>query len=107
MYFGKPVVATAFSGNMEYMTPDTALLVDYRLIPVKEGQYPHASGQVWADPAVDQAASHMVKLLDDPDAGRQLGARTPARAQLRARPRRPIPRWPRRWSASTPPASSP
>jgi glycosyltransferase involved in cell wall biosynthesis len=78
MYFGKPVVATAYSGNMEYMTPDAALLVDYKLIPVKEGQYPHASGQVWADPNVDQAAAYMVSLLDDPGAGRNLGARASA-----------------------------
>lgn len=78
MYFGKPVVATAFSGNMEYMTPETAMLVDYKLISVQEGQYPHAAGQVWADPDVEQAAAHMVRLLDDPDAGRALGARASA-----------------------------
>jgi glycosyltransferase involved in cell wall biosynthesis len=78
MYFGKPVVATGYSGNMEYMTPETALLVDYTLIPVAEGQYPHAAGQVWADPDVEQAAACMIKLLDDPDGGRALGARASA-----------------------------
>jgi glycosyltransferase involved in cell wall biosynthesis len=74
MYFGKPVIATGYSGNMDYMTPETARLVDYRLIPVQPGQYPHAEGQVWADPDVDQAAAHMIALLDDPGAGRALGA---------------------------------
>jgi glycosyltransferase involved in cell wall biosynthesis len=78
MYFGKPVVATAFSGNMEYMTPETALLVDYTLIPVREGEYPHATGQVWADPDVEQAAAQMIGLLDNPDGGRTLGARASA-----------------------------
>jgi glycosyltransferase involved in cell wall biosynthesis len=83
MYFGRPVVATGFSGNMEYMTPDTALLVKHVLVPVKEGQYPHAAGQVWADPDVDQAAAHMIALLDDPAAGRALGARASAHVRTR------------------------
>jgi glycosyltransferase involved in cell wall biosynthesis len=83
MFYGRPVVATGFSGNMEYMTPETALLVDYKLIPVLEGQYPHATGQVWADPDVDQAAAHMIRLLDDPEAGRALGARASAHVRTR------------------------
>jgi glycosyltransferase involved in cell wall biosynthesis len=78
MYFGKPVVATGFSGNMEYMTPETALLVGHRLIPVAAGQYPHAEGQVWAEPDVEQAAAHMIRLLDDPAGGQALGARASA-----------------------------
>jgi glycosyltransferase involved in cell wall biosynthesis len=78
MYFGKPVVATGYSGNMDFMTPDTACLVGHSLVPVPEGQYPHAAGQVWAQPDVDEAARHMIRLLDDPDAGRRIGARASA-----------------------------
>lgn len=78
MYFGKPVVATGHSGNMDFMTPGTACLVRHALVPVREGQYPHASGQVWAQPDVDEAARHLIRLVDDPEAGRAIGARASA-----------------------------
>lgn len=78
MYFGKPVVATGFSGNLEYMTPQTALLVNSTTVPIPEGHYPRAAGQLWADPDVEHAAAQMVKLLDDPNSGRVLGARASA-----------------------------
>jgi glycosyltransferase involved in cell wall biosynthesis len=89
MYFGKPVVATRFSGNLEYMTPETALLVDATMIPVRQGQGqgPHAAGLAWADPDLDQAAALMVRLLDDPDGGRALGARASAHVRTHFSPR--------------------
>ncbi|MBP1686973.1 MAG: glycosyl transferase family 1 [Deltaproteobacteria bacterium] len=78
MYFGKPVVATAYSGNCDYMNADTACLVDYDLVAVQEGQYPHGQGQVWAEPNVDQATSSMLRLVDDREFGRGLGRRASA-----------------------------
>jgi glycosyltransferase involved in cell wall biosynthesis len=78
MFFGKPVVATGYSGNMDFMTPETACLVDHSLVPVPEGQYPHAKGQLWAEPDIEEAARHMIRLLDEPEAGRELGARASA-----------------------------
>jgi glycosyltransferase involved in cell wall biosynthesis len=74
MFLGKPVIATGYSGNMEFMTADNSLLVDYRLIPVEPGAYPHWEGQVWADADIEQAAGHMIRLVDDPASGRILGA---------------------------------
>src|SRR5512136_3068638 len=56
MYMGKPVIATAYSGNLAFMNESISCLVDYKLIPVEEGQYPFPKGQVWADPDLDQAA---------------------------------------------------
>lgn len=73
MCFGKPVIGTGYSGNMDFMTPDTAHLVSYRLVSVPDNAYPHATGQVWAEPDVAQAAAFMVGLVDDPAAGRALG----------------------------------
>ena len=32
MLLGKPVIATAFSGNMAFTTPENSLLVDYKLV---------------------------------------------------------------------------
>jgi glycosyltransferase involved in cell wall biosynthesis len=80
MALGKPVIGTAYSGNMDFMSADTALLVDYRLVPVAPGQYPHWENQVWAEPDVHAAARLMARLLRDPAAGRRLGQR--ARIEL-------------------------
>ncbi len=37
MAMGKPVIATGWSGNMEFMDADSAGLVDFTLVPVREG----------------------------------------------------------------------
>ena len=79
MYFGKPVIATAYSGNMDFMTPETSLLVDYQLVPVQTGAYPHGEGQCWAEPDIEQAAGHMAHLVDNPEDGRSIGKRASAR----------------------------
>lgn len=73
MFLGKPVIGTGYSGNMQFMTPATSLIVDHRLVPVPAGAYPHWQDQVWAEPDVAQAARHMVTLLDDRSLGRRLG----------------------------------
>lgn len=73
MVLGKPVIATAYSGNMDFMTADTSLPVGYRLIPVQEGEYPHFEDQQWADPDGEQAVAYMLQLVDDPAMGRALG----------------------------------
>jgi len=73
MYLGRPVVATGYSGNLDFMNEANSCLVQYELTEVGEGQYPHAKGQVWAEPNIDDAVSHMVRLLDDRDWGRRLG----------------------------------
>ena len=34
MWLGKPVIATAYSGNLDYMTPENSYLVRSRLVPI-------------------------------------------------------------------------
>jgi glycosyltransferase involved in cell wall biosynthesis len=75
MYLEKPLIATAYSGNMDFMDEQSALLVDYSLIPVQEGEYPKHEGQVWADADVEQASAQMIKLVDRPSLGREIGKR--------------------------------
>ncbi len=51
MKLGTPVIATAYSGNLDFCTPETAFLVDYFLRPVAPGEYPRVSrAQTWAEP---------------------------------------------------------
>lgn len=62
---GKPVIATNYSGNCEFMDSENSLLVDYRLVPVRDGEYSDWKNQVWADADVEHAAQHMRKIFDD------------------------------------------
>lgn len=75
MYLGKPVIATAYSGNMDFMSNKTSLEVNYQLIPLSEGEYPHWQNQVWANADVEQASDYMIGLIDNPSSGFELGRR--------------------------------
>ena len=61
MLLGKPVIATAYSGNLDFCLEGTALLVSAPLKPVLPGEYPEAQGMEWADPDVHEAAECMRK----------------------------------------------
>lgn len=73
MFLGKPVIATAYSGNMEFMNADNALLVPYSLVPVAEGEYPFATGQQWAAPDVSAAATFMRRVVAEPNEMLRIG----------------------------------
>lgn len=73
MYLGKPVIATSYSGNMDFMDANNSFLIDYELIDLKEGDYPYWQGQKWADANVEQAAYYMALLVSDPVEGYKLG----------------------------------
>ena len=60
MSAGNIVIATNYSGNKDFMNEDNSLLVNYELIPVKEGQYPKWEGQFWADPSIQDAADKIL-----------------------------------------------
>lgn len=70
MLFDKPVIATNYSGNVDFARPDTALMVDYELVPVKPGEFLFGDGQLWAEADVDHAASLMRSVLHE-DAAQQ------------------------------------
>ena len=82
MFFGKPVIATGWSGNMEYMRPDNSFPVRYSLIPVGTGEYPFSQGQVWAEPDVKHATELLIRVVDNPSGAKRVGER--AQAHMRA-----------------------
>ena len=65
MLLGKPVIATNYSGNIDFTLADNSCLVDFKLIPVKLGEYQFPEDQVWADPSIDHAADYMRRLVED------------------------------------------
>jgi glycosyltransferase involved in cell wall biosynthesis len=91
MLLGRPIIATGWSGNMDYMDADSAALVGYRLVPAIDprGVFT-APGAVWAEPDQACAIAHLRRLADDPAERAALGATgaAQARAQLGAAPLR-------------------
>jgi glycosyltransferase involved in cell wall biosynthesis len=73
MLLGKPVITTGYSGTADFATEETALLVDYELVPVGEGDYPGAAGQGWAAPDIDGAAAAMRRVTAEPALAQRLG----------------------------------
>lgn len=59
MFLKKPVIATGYSGNMDFMNEENSFLVRYRLVELKENYGPYEKGNVWADPDIDHAAELM------------------------------------------------
>ena len=78
MALGKPVVATGWSGNMDFMSEATACPVRYRLVPLAESYGPYAAGQTWAEPDLAHAAGLMTRLATDRAWAADLGARAAA-----------------------------
>ncbi len=74
MAIGKPVIATGYSGNVDFMSVENSYLVDYtigRVGPECEIYPPEGE---WADPSVEHAAQLMRQVHDDPAEAARRGA---------------------------------
>jgi glycosyltransferase involved in cell wall biosynthesis len=84
MLLGKPVIATGWSGNLDYMDAQSAALVGCRLVPARDPRLVYqVPGAVWAEPDIGEAAAQLGRLAADPAERVALGAR--GRAMVMAR----------------------
>jgi glycosyltransferase involved in cell wall biosynthesis len=74
---GKAVVATGWSANLDFMSPDNSALVDYVLVPVQDPQGLYDGGR-WAEADVADAAARLKMLIEDASARQALGERAAA-----------------------------
>jgi hypothetical protein len=75
MALGKPVIATGYSGNLDFMTPANSYLVDFALTSVgPDGENYPAEG-TWAEPDLDHAAALMRQVWEQRDEARAKGDR--------------------------------
>ena len=80
MWLGKAVVATGWSGNMDFMDEETSVLIPYTMVPVSDAQAMYANA-TWAEPKLDHAAEKLAWLIRDADARRSLGEAARRRAE--------------------------
>jgi len=75
MLLGKPAIASAYSGNVDFMTPETACMVSTTRVPIPRDYGPYLRGQLWGDPDATEAAAHMRDLVRIEGRAADLGAR--------------------------------
>lgn len=72
MYFGKPVIATEYSANSEFMNVNNSFLVKYDLISTEE-HYNFVSGRgFWADADTNDAAEKMKFIFQNQDLAKKI-----------------------------------
>lgn len=80
MLLGKPTVGTAYSGNLDFMTPETSYLVRAGRGVIAEDAPPYPKGCVWAEPDEAHAAELLRRVYDRPAEARAVGERGRAHA---------------------------
>ena len=74
MWLGTPTIATAYSGNLDFMDSSCSLLVSAGRTNVVDGQGAYPSTAMWADPDLAEAASYMRQIASDADLARALAS---------------------------------
>ena len=67
MYLGRPVIATAYGGNLEFTTPENSYLVPATTTEVRDGGEVYNAG-TWGEPDLEAAARLMRDVAGNPDA---------------------------------------
>lgn len=73
MALGKAVIATNWSGNIDYMRPDNSIGINYQLVAIEQDHGPYKKGQIWAEPDLNQAAQAMTQLAADRELTARIG----------------------------------
>lgn len=74
MACGLPVVASGYSGNLDFMTPHNSLLVPTTVVQTDRPHGPYPAGTRWGQPDAEAAVAALRSLLSA-DLRRQLGQR--------------------------------
>jgi glycosyltransferase involved in cell wall biosynthesis len=88
MAHGLPVVATGWSGNLDFMDAADSFLVSYRLVPVSDVSAVYRAS-TWAEPDLDAAARALHRLATEPELYARLATAAHRRASA-ATPRFPF-----------------
>ena len=75
MYLAKPVIATAYGGNCDFMNANNSLPLRYELVQLDRDYGPYEKGNVWAEPDVGQAAELMKWVYENRELAKQTGQR--------------------------------
>ncbi|MBV8801256.1 MAG: glycosyltransferase [Alphaproteobacteria bacterium] len=71
MRLGLPVIATGYSGSVDFVRPENAFVADFQLVDLNPGDYPGWEGQLWAEVDIDHLARLMQHVAGSPPDVRQ------------------------------------
>jgi glycosyltransferase involved in cell wall biosynthesis len=72
MRAGKPVIATGWSGNMDFMDTSSAALIQSTEVPVNDSTGTYSVGN-WAEPDLEHAAVLIKRLAENAEERTKLG----------------------------------
>jgi glycosyltransferase involved in cell wall biosynthesis len=75
MTLGVPVIATGYSGNMDFMRTGNSLLVPGTRVRVGDGAEGYSPTASWMDPDISQAAQYMRYVYENEQDAREMGLR--------------------------------
>lgn len=75
MYYGKPVIATNYSGNIDFMNAENTFPIDYEITNLPETSGVYKKGTCWAEPDIDKAAEAMRFVYEQKAAAMEIGER--------------------------------
>jgi glycosyltransferase involved in cell wall biosynthesis len=87
MALGKPVVATDYSGNTDFMNTGNSYPVGYRLVTIEKETGPFPAGSSWAEPDIEHAAAQIKAILKDPEGAKEMGRKGAVEIASRFSPR--------------------
>jgi hypothetical protein len=74
MSLGKPVIATGYSGNLDFMNAENSFLVEHSICRVGPECEIYPPEGEWAQPSVEHAAELMRRVYSDPEQAAKIGA---------------------------------
>ena len=75
MAYGRPVVVTDWSGNVDFATTANSFPVNVELTQLTETYGPYLRGSHWAEPDLSHAAAQLRRIYEDPVTARARGSR--------------------------------
>ena len=73
MALSKPVITTAYSGNMDFTNNKNSYLVNHKLKKIKKSVGPYKKGNLWAEPNINHAAELMREVFYKREASKKIG----------------------------------
>ena len=73
MAMGLPVIATGYSGNLDFMPPGSAALIPWQPTTIARTCGDYMAGAIWAEPDCDAAARTMQRLASNREFASHLG----------------------------------
>ncbi len=64
MALGKPVIASNYSGNLDFMDTSNSILITTNVIETRRAHGPYPKGTKWGEPDLNEAAQAMRAMID-------------------------------------------